>query len=62
MRGLVNRTMIIRLISTARTGYFYTTARLRQSPAIKQVKYDPVGASFVVSGGFDTCSRQWIVQ
>ena len=38
------RTMIIRLISTAQTGYFYTTTRVRQTSRIAQVKYDPMGA------------------
>ena len=36
--------MIIRLISTAQTGYFYTTTRVRQTARIAQVKYDPMGA------------------
>jgi len=35
------RTMIIRMISTAQTGYFYTTQRLRQGPRLSAVKYDP---------------------
>lgn len=38
------RTMIIRMISTAQTGYFYTTQRLRQGPRLSAVKYDPRGA------------------
>ncbi|KZV76919.1 hypothetical protein PENSPDRAFT_679592 [Peniophora sp. CONT] len=36
------KTMIIRLISTAQTGYFYTTTRVRQTSRIAQVKYDPM--------------------
>ena len=35
--------MIVRLISTAQTGFFYTTKRLRQGPRLSAVKYDPVG-------------------
>jgi large subunit ribosomal protein L33 len=35
--------MIVRLISTAQTGFFYTTQRLRQGPKLSAVKYDPVG-------------------
>jgi ribosomal protein L33 len=38
-----NRTMIVRLISTAQTGFFYTTQRLRQGPKLSAVKYDPKG-------------------
>jgi len=33
--------MIVRMISTAQTGYFYTTQRLRQGPKLSAVKYDP---------------------
>jgi hypothetical protein len=32
------------MISTAQTGYFYTTQRLRQGPSLSAVKYDPRGA------------------
>ncbi|KAF9529587.1 hypothetical protein CPB83DRAFT_893392 [Crepidotus variabilis] len=35
------RTMIVRMISTAQTGYFYSTQRLRQGPKLSAVKYDP---------------------
>ncbi|KIM38436.1 hypothetical protein M413DRAFT_30256 [Hebeloma cylindrosporum] len=35
------RTIIVRLISTAQTGFFYTTQRLRQGPKLSAVKYDP---------------------
>lgn len=35
--------MIIRMISTAQTGYFYTTQRLRQGASLSAVKYDPRG-------------------
>ena len=38
-----NRTMIVRLISTAQTGFFYTTQRLRQGPKLSAIKYDPKG-------------------
>lgn len=40
------RTIIVRLISTAQTGFFYTTQRLRQGPKLSAVKYDPKGALF----------------
>ncbi|EKM76233.1 hypothetical protein AGABI1DRAFT_87392 [Agaricus bisporus var. burnettii JB137-S8] len=36
------RTIIVRLISTARTGFFYTTTRTRQGSKLAAVKYDPV--------------------
>ena len=35
--------MIVRLVSTAQTGFFYTTQRLRQGPKLSAVKYDPKG-------------------
>lgn len=42
---VVCRTIIVRLISTAQTGYFYTAQRLRIGPRLAAVKYDPRGAS-----------------
>ena len=42
-----HRTIIVRLISTAQTGYFYTTQRVRQGPKLSAVKYDPKGALLV---------------
>ncbi|KAF5379988.1 hypothetical protein D9615_006272 [Tricholomella constricta] len=41
------RTLIVRLISTAQTGFFYTTQRLRQGPRLSAVKYDPKGTGAV---------------
>ena len=41
------RTIIVRLISTAQTGFFYTTQRVRQGPRLSAVKYDPKGAPFL---------------
>ncbi|KAH9982127.1 hypothetical protein BGW80DRAFT_1261706 [Lactifluus volemus] len=38
------RTLIVRLISTAQTGFFYTTQRPRLGPKLAAVKYDPRGA------------------
>lgn len=35
--------MITHLFSTAQTGYFYTTKRLRVGPSLTQIKYDPLG-------------------
>lgn len=35
------RTIIVRMISTAKTGFFYTTQRLRLGPRVAAVKYDP---------------------
>ncbi|KAI0772236.1 hypothetical protein BC629DRAFT_1595440 [Irpex lacteus] len=35
------RTIIVRLISTAQTGFFYTATRVRQGPSLAAVKYDP---------------------
>lgn len=45
---LTDRTIIVRMISTAQTGFFYTTKRVRlNSPKLSAVKYDPVGARYV---------------
>jgi large subunit ribosomal protein L33 len=41
-----NRTLIVRLISTAQTGFFYTTQRPRTGPKLAAVKYDPRGNGF----------------
>lgn len=47
---LSHRTLIVRMISTAQTGFFYTTKRVRlNSPKLSAVKYDPVGARPVTS-------------
>ncbi|KAJ7224414.1 hypothetical protein GGX14DRAFT_425604, partial [Mycena pura] len=35
------RTVIVRLISTAQTGFFYTRSRVRLGPKLSAVKYDP---------------------
>ncbi|ORX34030.1 hypothetical protein BD324DRAFT_584122, partial [Kockovaella imperatae] len=35
------RRIIVRLVSTALTGYFYTTTRLRTAPKLSFMKYDP---------------------
>ncbi|KAJ3886187.1 hypothetical protein GG344DRAFT_57913 [Lentinula edodes] len=35
------RTLIVRLISTAQTGFFYTTQRVRQGLPLSAIKYDP---------------------
>jgi ribosomal protein L33 len=34
----------VRLLSTAQTGFFYTTKRTRLGPRLSAVKYDPKGA------------------
>ncbi|KAI0028288.1 hypothetical protein K488DRAFT_33939, partial [Vararia minispora EC-137] len=36
------RTLIVRLISTAQTGFVYTTQRKRQTSRLTFVKYDPI--------------------
>ncbi|KAN0093189.1 hypothetical protein V8E55_003973 [Tylopilus felleus] len=49
-KGGKARTIIVRLISTAQTGFFYTTKRVRlNSPKLSAVKYDPIGARRVAS-------------
>ncbi|TRM62290.1 hypothetical protein BD626DRAFT_570006 [Schizophyllum amplum] len=42
------RTIIVRLISTAQTGFFYTRVRPRLGPRLSSVKYDPVVKSRVL--------------
>ncbi|KIJ62146.1 hypothetical protein HYDPIDRAFT_115003 [Hydnomerulius pinastri MD-312] len=42
------RNVIVRMISTAQTGFFYTTQRVRQGPKLSAVKYDPVVKAKVV--------------
>ncbi|KAK0186622.1 uncharacterized protein ARMOST_12724 [Armillaria ostoyae] len=36
------KSLVVRLISTAQTGFFYTTKRLRQGALLSAVKYDPM--------------------
>jgi ribosomal protein L33 len=43
------RTLIVRLLSTAQTGFFYTTKRTRLGPRLSAVKYDPKGAPLSLS-------------
>ncbi|KAF8551657.1 hypothetical protein OG21DRAFT_1417559 [Imleria badia] len=46
---LNHRTIIVRMISTAQTGFFYTTKRVRlSSPKLSAVKYDPIVKSRVL--------------
>lgn len=42
-RRLTGRIVIARLLSTAGTGYIYTTRRLRVADRLSMMKYDPVG-------------------
>ncbi|KAH7886982.1 hypothetical protein F5I97DRAFT_1871951 [Phlebopus sp. FC_14] len=42
------RTILVRMISTAQTGYFYTTQRVRIGPKLSAVKYDPIVKARVV--------------
>lgn len=44
----LHRTLIVRLISTAQTGFFYTKVRRRLGPKLSAVKYDPVGKKIYV--------------
>ncbi|KDQ11667.1 hypothetical protein BOTBODRAFT_448738 [Botryobasidium botryosum FD-172 SS1] len=40
------RTLLIRLVSTARTGYFYVATKNRLHPTMSRMKYDPKACSF----------------
>ncbi|KAF8587463.1 hypothetical protein K439DRAFT_1659015 [Ramaria rubella] len=42
------KTLIVRLISTAQTGFFYTKTRPRQGAKLAAIKYDPVAKSRVL--------------
>jgi len=42
------RTMVVQLISTAQTGFAYTTSRLRVGRKLKMMKYDPVAKKHCV--------------
>ncbi|PWN42811.1 hypothetical protein IE81DRAFT_323164 [Ceraceosorus guamensis] len=50
------RVLITRLMSTAGTGYYYTTKRLRVADKLAKMKYDPVGELF-----FSTFAHYWLV-
>nr|XP_031860697.1 ribosomal protein L33 [Kwoniella shandongensis]KAA5527769.1 ribosomal protein L33 [Kwoniella shandongensis] len=36
------RRILVKLVSTALTGFFYTTSRIRVSEKLAKIKYDPV--------------------
>ncbi|OCF58636.1 ribosomal protein L33 [Kwoniella mangroviensis CBS 10435] len=36
------RRILVKLVSTALTGYFYTTSRIRVSDKLAKIKYDPI--------------------
>lgn len=38
-----DRMILIRLVSTARTGFFYTAQKNRTYPTFSRMKYDPIG-------------------
>ena len=42
------KTIFVQLLSTAKTGYSYTTKRNRLSEKIEKVKYDPIISKHVV--------------
>ena len=42
---IIHRTIIMCLISTAQTRFFYTTQHVRQGPKLSAIKYNPRGAS-----------------
>ncbi|TPX38084.1 hypothetical protein SmJEL517_g00128 [Synchytrium microbalum] len=41
-RGAKSRTVLVRLISTAGTGFAYTTVRRRALPKLQLKKFDPI--------------------
>lgn len=47
---LGHRTVIVRLLSSVGTGYFYTFKRPRLAEKMALVKYDPVGTFLACSG------------
>jgi large subunit ribosomal protein L33 len=46
-KGKINRELI-RLVSTAGTGYFYTTSKKRAREKLQLKKYDPVANKHVL--------------
>lgn len=42
----IRRTMIVRMISSAQTGFFYTAVRPRQGIPMSAIKYDPRGKRY----------------
>ncbi|OCF30758.1 ribosomal protein L33 [Kwoniella heveanensis CBS 569] len=36
------RRILVKLVSTALTGFFYTTSRIRVSDKLAKIKYDPI--------------------
>lgn len=40
---LIYRTILVKLVSTAQTGYFYSTTRPRLGEKLARMKYDPKG-------------------
>ena len=64
--SIPHKTIIIRMISTAQTGFVYTQQRLRQGPRLSTMKYDPVGASCTAGSLHITvhtqCRNQFVVQ
>ncbi|KAG8999875.1 hypothetical protein FRB94_005868 [Tulasnella sp. JGI-2019a] len=42
------KTMIVKLVSTAQTGFFYTKVKKRTGPPLNLMKYDPQAGSHVL--------------
>ncbi|KAG8925181.1 hypothetical protein FRC03_012385 [Tulasnella sp. 419] len=42
------KTLLIKLVSTAQTGYFYTKVRRRAGPTLSLMKYDPQAGRHVL--------------
>ncbi|CAK9786883.1 hypothetical protein CC85DRAFT_331549 [Cutaneotrichosporon oleaginosum] len=41
-KGAKQRRILVRLVSSALTGFFYTTSRTRLADKLQMMKYDPV--------------------
>lgn len=51
------RRILVRLVSSALTGFFYTTSRTRLADKLQMMKYDPVGESRrIVDGRVAVCA------
>jgi len=42
------KTLIVRLVSTAQTGFFYTKVKRRAGPTLNLMKYDPKAGAHVL--------------
>ncbi|KAF9115919.1 54S ribosomal protein L39, mitochondrial [Mortierella sp. AM989] len=52
------RTIIVKLLSTAGTGFFYTTRRPRTTAKLSSMKFDPRGTYPTIESCFETVEKK----